>query len=211
MKPSSGAREADAKDVRVVLATGSRTRIQAFRFLHIPFLARPSGVNERTPKRPSEAREIACFLARAKARSVSKAYPDHVIIGFDSVGSFGGSALEKPDTYLAAWTRLRFLSGRQIAYYTAVHVVYPRGKAEWHHVARNSLAFRTLSEEEIAGYLRDNPDSGDYALGFKPLRGVSSSFVKEMTGSPSNFFWGIPLEIMPMIVHRAMGRREWVL
>ena len=64
------------------------------------------------------------------------------------------------------------MSGRQIAYYTAVHVVYPRGKAEWRHLACNDLAFRTLSEDEIAGYLRDNPDYGDYALGFNPLRGL---------------------------------------
>src|SRR5215471_4072198 len=109
--PSDGC-AADAKDVRVVLATGSRTRIHAFRFLQVPFLARPSGINERMPKRPSEAREIACFLASEKARSLAKAYPDYVIIGFDSVGSFAGSALEKPDTYLAAQARLRFLSGQ---------------------------------------------------------------------------------------------------
>lgn len=196
-------REALRTESTVLLATGSRTRIQAFSFLQVPFLAVPSGVDEKSLMRPARAPDLVKFLARAKARALSKQYAGHVVLGFDSVGLLDGVVLEKPATRAGAWTRLRSLSGRQIVYYTGIHVVYPGTKGEWSDVVRNDIAFRMLTEMEIETYLNSEAGYADFALGFNPLHGLSSSFVRKVTGSPSNYFWGIPLEMISQILTMA--------
>jgi len=53
---------------------------------------------------------------------------------------------------------------------------------------------RQLSEEEINRYLDEDPHFNTYALGYDPVKHISSSFIKRIEGSYYNLLGGIPLE-----------------
>lgn len=95
----------------LVLASSSPRRHALLRYLGLPFLIDPSGVDESAFDAPSPA-ALAVTLAEAKARDVAARHPGATVIGADTLVDLAGQVLNKPLDAQDAARMLGMLAGR---------------------------------------------------------------------------------------------------
>jgi len=181
---------------KLILATTSPYRREAFAFLGFDFEAEGSKVDESQIDR-NEPEELVKQLSKLKAEAVAKNHPDSVVIGMDSVGYFNGKILEKPKSKEDAVNRLKDLSGCNHQFYTGIHIINTASNEAVSKVVKTEVFVRELSAGEIDKYLKEDPYYNTYALGYDPLGHSSSAFIKKIEGSYNNLLRGIPLEVIP--------------
>lgn len=179
---------------KLILATKSPHRKKAFEMLGVDFITEGSSVEEKFEGRPDEPDELVLHLAKLKAQAVAKNHSDVIVVGFDSVGWFEGSILEKPVSKEEAFQRLKTLSGNSHEFFTGIHIINLSNGKIISKVVKTLVQLRTLTETEINKYLDQDPYYNTYALGYDPLGHYSSTFAKSIEGSYNNFLRGIPLE-----------------
>ena len=137
----------------LILGSTSRYRRELLERLRLPFEVHAPDVDE-TPLAGERPAALAQRLALAKARAVSAAHPDAVVIGSDQVADLDGTPIGKPGTHERAVAQLRAMRGRSIVFQTAVAVV--RGSTGYSGCALVpvTVRFRDLSDTEIEHYLR---------------------------------------------------------
>ena len=185
--------------MKIVLATTSPYRREAFGYLGIPFEAEGSNVDESQLERDNPE-DLVGNLSKLKAEAVAKNHSDAIVIGMDSVGYFKGRILEKPKSKEEAFERLKSLSGNSYQYYTGIYMVNTSSKKDKKKVIKSEVFFRELSDSEIERYLDQDPNYKTYAHGYDPVRNISSSFITKIVGSPHNVLQGIPLEVLPSML-----------
>lgn len=186
---------------KIILATSSPYRQEAFGFLGLDFVAEGSDVREDFEDRPGDPEGLVLQLARLKAEAVARNHREGIVIGFDSVGWFEGSVLEKAKTRKEAFQRLKSLSGKGFQFLTGIHMINLASGRVLSRAVRTDITMRGLSEQEINRYLDKDPNFMSYAHGFDSQRHYSSSFAKRVEGSYNNFTWGLPLEeIVEMLI-----------
>lgn len=178
---------------KIILATISPYRREVFGYLGIPFEAEGSNVDESKVGR-NNPEELVRQLSKLKSEAVAKNYSDAIVIGMDSVTYFNGKILEKPKSRDEDFQRLKALSGNNHQFYTGVYMVNTATNKILSRVVITDVFMRELSEEEINKYLNEDPHFNTYALGYDPVKHISSSFVKRIEGSYYNLLGGIPLE-----------------
>lgn len=107
---------------------------------------------------------LALRLAVAKAAAVAAQRPDARVIGSDQVADFGGRALGKPGGREAAIAQLQAMSGREVAFRTAVAVAFAGRVAS--ALDTTVVRFRDLDRGEIERYV-DLEQPWDCAGSFK--------------------------------------------
>lgn len=179
---------------KIILATRSPYRQEAFGLLGLDFLAEGSDIEENFEGRPNNPEELVKHLSRLKAEAVAKNHSEGIVIGFDSVGWFGDTILEKPKTKEEAFKRLRFLSGKNHQFYTGIYIINTSTGHTLSRVVKTDILVRKLRDSEINKYLNQDPNFNTYAIGYDPLGHYSSSFACRIEGSYNNYLRGIPLE-----------------
>jgi len=191
---------------KIILATTSPYRREIFGYLGIPFEAEGSNIDESQLER-NNPEELIKELSRLKAEAVAKNHSDAIIIGMDSIAYFNGQILEKPKSREEDFQRLKSLSGNNHQFYTGIHMINTVSDRTLSRIVKTDVFMRELSEEEIKKYLDEDPHFNTYALGYDPVKHLSSSFVQRIEGSYYNFLSGIPLEtIIEML--RDIGYKE---
>ena len=185
---------------KIILATTSPYRQQAFKMLGINFEAIGSDVDECFEGRPEKPEELVLELAKLKAEAVAEKCEEGIVIGFDSIGYFEGEVLEKPKSREEAFERLKKLSGKDHLFFTGIYMIDISGGKVLRKVVETKVKMRKFSEKEIEHYLNLDDKTNTYALGYDPLEKYSSTFVESIEGSYNNLTRGIPLEtIMGML------------
>jgi len=179
---------------KIVLATKSPYRIQAFKFLGINFIADGAEINEYFDGRPEDPKKLVQLLAKMKASAVATKYKQGIVIGFDSVGLFEGEVLEKPKSRREAFLRLQKLSGKTHYFYTGLYLKNLSNNKSISNLVETKVQLRKISDDEINKYLDQDKNYTTYALGYDPLEHYSSSFILSITGSYNNITRGMPLE-----------------
>jgi len=179
--------------MKIILATTSPYRIEAFRALDIDFESKSSNIDESQLER-NNPEELVKELSKLKAEAVAKDCPNNIVIGFDSVGYFNGQILEKPKSREDAFERLKLLSENNHQFYTGIYMINTVDQKIIRKVVKTELCMRKISEGEINKYLDQDPAYNTYALGYDPLGHYSSTFIREINGSYNNPTKGIPLE-----------------
>jgi len=182
--------------MKIILATTSPYRREAFGYLGIPFEAEGSSVDESQLERDNPE-ELVGNLSKLKTEAVAKNHSEAIVIGMDSVGFFNGRILEKPKSREEAFERLKSLSGNSYQFYTGVCMINTSTGKEIAKVVKSDVFFRELSDSEIDRYLDQDPNYKTYAHGYDPVKNISSSFIAKIVGSPHNVLQGIPLEVLP--------------
>jgi septum formation protein len=150
----------------LVLASGSRTRLELLTAAGIPVeVVRPE-VDERAIAEPLERRgvsaeRVAITLATEKALCVARGRPGRHVLGADQTLACDGVMLHKPRDRAAAAQQLAFLSGRVHHLHAAVAIALDR-QIVASFVGRAKLTMRSLSTPMIARYL---DAAGDTVLG----------------------------------------------
>ncbi len=135
----------------LVLASTSPYRRGLLARLRLPFDTRRPEVDE-TPLPGETPTALVTRLALAKAEAVARQRTGDWVIGSDQAAEFDGAPLGKPGDRERAIAQLLAMSGRAIAFRTAVAVVGPDGR-RLAALDTTTVRFRSLAREEIARYV----------------------------------------------------------
>ncbi|HZH44922.1 MAG TPA: Maf family protein [Lysobacter sp.] len=148
----------------LILASTSVYRRELLARLRLPFDVERPHVDE-APLEGEAPLALAQRLARAKALAVSARHPDAWVIGSDQVAALGERALGKPGGRDAAIAQLASMSGRAVAFHTAVCLARG-GEAVGTALDTTTVRFRQLDAAAIARYV-DAEQPFDCAGSFK--------------------------------------------
>ncbi|OZI30435.1 septum formation protein Maf [Bordetella genomosp. 10] len=135
---------------RLILASTSKYRRELLSRLRLPFDVVPPLVDE-TPAPGEAPADLAVRLSLAKAEAVARQHPGAVVIGSDQVATVDGTPIGKPGDFVGAQRQLRSLSGREVAFHSALAVTDGERVAHADIVTR--CRFRELSDAAIDAYL----------------------------------------------------------
>src|SRR3954465_5877586 len=172
---------------RLILASASPRRLELLARLGVvPDAVLPAEIDE-TPRPGELPAAYACRIAPQKAAAV--AAPASLVLAADTVVAAGRRILPKTEDEAEARAALSLLSGRRHKVHSAITLVGPDGKAR-HRLSTSIVAFKRLSEEELAAYLAGGEwrgKAGGYAI-----QGSAEALVRYLAGSHSAVM-GLPL------------------
>ncbi|MBI4190708.1 MAG: septum formation inhibitor Maf [Betaproteobacteria bacterium] len=175
---------------RLVLASTSRYRRELLARLRIPFETVAPDVDE-SPLAGESPQALALRLACAKAQAVLDAYPDALIIGCDQVAVIGDTRLSKPGNHGNAVRQLRLMSGKPVAFFTALCVLNARTSQRQAAIVPITVHMRELGSDQIERYLQTEP-SYDCA-GSARIEGLGITLVAKLEGEDPSALIGLPL------------------
>lgn len=182
--------------IRVVLASGSRTRAELLERAGVPATCDPAAVDEDEVKRSCRAEGLgpdatAEALAELKARRVTGRHPGALVIGADQMLDCEGRWFDKPPDRDAARGQLLALRGRSHRLLSAA-VVLRDGERLWHHVAQARLTVRPFTEAFLDGYLDAAGDRVCASVGAYQVEGLGAQLFSRIDGDHFTIM-GLPL------------------
>ena len=173
----------------LVLASASPRRLDLLKQVGvIPSEILPADIDE-TARARELPRSLAARLADEKAAAVAQMRPDAYVLGADTVVAVGRRVLGKASDAREATKFLNLLSGRSHRVLSGVCVIAPGGRAA-HRVVVTSVAFKRLSDREIADYIAGEEWQGK--AGAYAIQGMAARFVRAINGSYTNIV-GLPV------------------
>jgi septum formation protein len=146
---------------------------------------------DETPHLGEPPAALAERLAQAKTTAVAQHYPENLVIGGDQVAALDGQILGKPGDHAHAIRQLAALSGRAVAFHTAVCVRHASRDRQLTYVDTTQVYFRKLTAQEIERYLQaEHPY--DCAGSFKS-EGLGISLFERIESQDPTALVGLPL------------------
>jgi septum formation protein len=175
---------------RLILASASPRRQQLLREAGYRFDVQPAQIDEDDYPPGLAPSEVARRLALAKAGTVGDRFPDAVVLGADTLVTFGDRILGKPAGPDEARDMLRLLSGTTHIVITGLAVVARARGFECTMRAMSAVRMRPLTAQQIEHYVASNQWQ-DKAGGY----GIQDDdpFVTRLGGSETNVV-GLPME-----------------
>jgi len=182
----------------LILASQSRARQALLANAGLGFEAVTAEIDERAVQQASGLSapgEIASFLAREKALSVSARQPGKFVIGADQTLALGERLLSKPAGRAQAAEQLRALAGQRHELHSAVAVARD-GKILFEAVAIAGMTMRRLGEAEIDVYLGEAGDAVTSSVGAYQLEGLGVHLFERIEG---DHFTILGLPLLPLL------------
>lgn len=172
----------------IILASESPRRKKLLREMGVTFTIQPSGIDESAPM--DELPGPYCArLAVQKASTVGHQFPEHLVLGADTVVSLGDRIMGKPNSADEAAEMLISLSGKWHEVWTGVCLFQKLQEIQIVKAIRTDVKFKDLSEDEIESYISTGEPmdkAGAYAI-----QGSGANLVREVKGSYHNVI-GLP-------------------
>jgi len=173
----------------IILASASPRRKQLLALLGLPFIVRPTNVDEVNLVAETPA-AMATRLSRAKARAALTDIQSGLIVAADTLVSLDGQVLGKPANADEAIDMLRRLRGRSHHVFSGVTVLVAHSGQEHTILTETTVWVRNYSDAEIAAYVASGDPldkAGAYAIQYRDFAPVS-----HVTGCYANVM-GLPL------------------
>ena len=142
---------------------------------------------DEAPQKNELPRPYCTRMAYEKVLAVP-AGPDDIVLCADTTVALGRRIMGKPQDAAEAESFLRLLSGRRHKVVTAVAV--KRGEQLWQRDVQSSVKMKSLSDVEIAAYLKTNDWQGK--AGGYAIQGPAGALIPWISGSFSAIV-GLPL------------------
>jgi len=190
--------ESTTRHRRIILASGSPTRLKVLTDAGIDVVAIESGVSEDFG--PVATQDAVLALARRKAMAVAAFSEDELVLGCDSLLDLDGETIGKPGTAEKAreiWKRLR---GRCAILHTG-HCLIDTSKDQGNgginrvvsRVDSTLVRFSSPSGEEIDAYIASGEPLS--LAGACSIEGLGAPFVEGIDGSSTNVL-GVSLPLL---------------
>lgn len=174
----------------LILASASPRRLELLRQTGLEFQVIPSDAAEIHNEQLTAA-ELSQINAYRKARTISKKFPDALVIGMDTLVALDTKLFGKPKDLADARRMLEELQSQTHEVVTGVCLIHLRSHRQKIFAERTQVTFRSLTAEEISHYhSKINPldKAGAYAI-----QEHGDDLVRHISGSFSNVV-GLPLE-----------------
>ena len=175
---------------QLVLASTSPFRQSLLEKLGIPFISADPDVDETTLKN-EDARQLVIRLAKQKAQSLARLYPNHLLIGSDQVCVLDGKITGKPLTEENARLQLTQASGHVVTFYTGLALYNSANGQLQTECEPFDVHFRHLTGEEIARYVEKERPL--YCAGSFKSEGLGITLFERLNGRDPNTLVGLPL------------------
>jgi septum formation protein len=181
----------------LILASKSPRRCELLKRVGLDFDVIPSAVEEGGLLPGESPREHVLRLSEAKGSDVGNQYPDHWVIGADTIVYVDGVILGKPKDRQEAMEMLRQLSGKEHGVLTGFSVNhFGKGKRD-HGAVQTSVKVKPLTETEMRWYVQTG-EPFDKAGGYG-IQGIGSFMIESIRGSYTNVV-GLPVcELVQML------------
>ncbi|QCO55794.1 Maf-like protein [Pseudorhodobacter turbinis] len=185
---------------QLILASASSTRLRLLQSAGLDVTALPARIDEESLRASLEAdgakpRDIADFLAEAKARKLGEKNHDALVLGCDQVLDFKGKAWGKPLTPKDATTQLQQLRGQTHQLLSAV-VIYHEGSPIWRHIGKARLTMHDFSDHWLQGYIDRNWASIQHSAGGYLLE---EEGVRLFSAVEGDYFTILGLPLLPLL------------
>lgn len=183
-----------AKNYKIILASASPRRRELLEQVGMEYECIPSDCEETTNE--TEPAKVVSELSRIKALDIAKQFEgtdkNTIIIGADTVVSFGNEIMGKPADEEHAFRMLKKLSGRAHSVFTGVTLaIIKNGKTRYMTLyAETKVHVYPMKDEEILDYIKTGEPmdkAGAYAI-----QGLFSAFVERIEGDYNNVV-GLPV------------------
>ncbi len=182
---------------RLILASGSQIRAQILAQAHIPYRVIKSDVDEgviKSERSDLVPRDMALCLAEAKARPVSLAHPDDLVLGADQTMEIDGQLLDKlPDAALAP-ERLRRMRGRPHCLHSGLSLLR-NGQPVWSHQQTSTIHVRDFSDAFLSAYLAEAGDALTKSVGAYAYEGLGAQLFERVEG---DYYAILGLPLLPL-------------
>ncbi|MBN2327347.1 MAG: septum formation protein Maf [Candidatus Omnitrophica bacterium] len=172
----------------IILASQSPRRKTLLEKMNIPFKVAASRIIE-IPCRDERPGAYSTRMALEKAMEAADSYPDHLVIGADTVVAVNDMILGKPSSPNEAIVMLSRLSGQWHEVWTGICLYHKKSGAQALKAVCSKVRFKDLTEEEITRYVQTGEPmdkAGAYAI-----QGKGKDLVRELKGSYHNVI-GLP-------------------
>lgn len=193
---------------QLILASGSTARRDMLKAAGLVFDVIPANIDEAAVRdaildatSQAEAADIASVLAAEKARLVSEAHPEALVIGADQVLALGGRIFAKAENLTEARDILSMLRGRTHELVSAVALARG-GVVHWQTIAAAEMTMRKFSDEFLGCYLKKLGDRALQSVGCYELEGLGVQLFDEIDG---DYFTILGIPLLPLL---ARLRRE---
>jgi septum formation protein len=183
----------------LVLASQSKARRTLLANAGIEFESDPADIDERAIQASSglsAPSDIAKFLAREKAISVSIRRPTRYVVGADQTLALRARIFNKPAGRAQAADQLRALAGHCHELHAAVAVACD-GKLLFEHVSIARMTVRPLRDAEIENYLEAAGDAVTTTVGAYQVEGLGVHLFEHIEG---DHFTILGLPLLPLLV-----------
>ncbi len=186
---------------KIILASHSPRRAHLLKQIGIPFMVMGSDVSEDVDV-PTDPEAHVLTLSRRKAQWAADRIREGVVLGVDTIVVVDGCILGKPDDAEEAARMLRRLSGRWHRVFSGMTLIEVdrdvnnlrignlREVRSTSDFSVTQVKMRTISEEEIAGYVATGEPldkAGAYGI-----QGMGAVFVERIEGCFYNVV-GLPI------------------
>ncbi len=138
---------------KIILASQSERRYALFSTLDLPFSVKASQVDE-DKNQDLSIEQLVLDLARRKAEAVAATITKPtVVIGADTLITFGGEVIGKPLDDSDALRILEKLNGQTHQVYTGVHLIETPSAKSLSRVVMTEVTFKQVSREQLLAYV----------------------------------------------------------
>ncbi len=181
---------------RIILASKSPRRAEILNAVGWDFECRAANIDE-TRRDSEDAIRYVERLAREKAGTIAKEYPESLVLGADTVVVVDGEILGQPGDDDNARRMLTLLSAKWHEVLTGVALVRGSESVVDHQITR--VRFSELSEKEVDWYVatgEPHDKAGAYAI-----QGQGGVFIEEIEGDYFNIV-GLPIRLVYQMLKR---------
>jgi septum formation protein len=184
--------------MQLILGSNSPRRREILSFFNIPFQQISPDFDEEAVPFHDNPKEYVLTLARGKADSLARSFPQDAILTADTIVYKKGKIYGKPKDAIEAFENLKELSGNWHSVFTGLALSF-HGK-DFMAAEETRVIFNPLTEDQIRVYHSIIP-SGDKAGGYM-IQGPGGLIVNRIEGCYYNVV-GLPINSLCSLLKEA--------
>ncbi len=183
--------------MKIVLASKSGVRKKILDKYGVDSIVSPSNVDEDQVKeallnKGADPEIISKNLAELKSVKVSNKYPDHLVLGADSVISLDLKLINKPKSREEAYNILKLLNGNKHYLISSV-CISKNGAMIWNYTDKSELKMKNLSDIELKKYLNEIKTETLLAYGVYQIEAGGLNLFEYIKGNKDSIM-GLPIK-----------------